>query len=87
MNIVNQPALTTQKICFLLLLFFLVHIECNCYSDGVVDNGVCQRSINASTPIGQCNCKTNVKGRTCDQCKDGYFSLMSSNMHGCQGKL
>ena len=33
---------------------------------------------------GQCTCKSNVKGRSCDTCKDGFFNLDISNQDGCQ---
>ncbi|XP_078068970.1 laminin subunit alpha-2 isoform X6 [Mustelus asterias] len=32
---------------------------------------------------GQCNCKVNVEGISCDRCKTGAFALHSSNPHGC----
>ncbi|XP_041043524.1 laminin subunit alpha-2 isoform X2 [Carcharodon carcharias] len=32
---------------------------------------------------GQCNCKVNVEGISCDRCKTGAFALYSSNPHGC----
>ena len=32
---------------------------------------------------GQCVCKMNVMGLKCDQCKDGYHSLGSSQTDGC----
>ncbi|XP_038655724.1 laminin subunit alpha-2 isoform X2 [Scyliorhinus canicula] len=32
---------------------------------------------------GQCNCKVNVEGISCDRCKTGSFALYSSNPHGC----
>ena len=33
---------------------------------------------------GQCSCKPNVIGRTCDHCKPNYFNFTSGQ--GCQGK-
>jgi laminin alpha 3/5 len=30
-----------------------------------------------------CPCRTNVHGRHCDQCKDGYFGLSKDNLLGC----
>ena len=33
---------------------------------------------------GQCSCKSNVIGRTCDYCKPNYFNFTSGQ--GCQGK-
>ncbi|XP_068678125.1 laminin subunit alpha-like [Montipora foliosa] len=32
---------------------------------------------------GQCDCKDNVGGLICTECKDGYFSLQSNNTLGC----
>ena len=83
MNIISEPFDHTQTINIL----YSVNTECNCYADGIMDDGICQRLQNASTPVGQCNCKINVEGRTCDRCKEGYFNLVSSNIEGCEGKL
>ena len=32
---------------------------------------------------GQCTCKENVRGRRCDQCKEGTYRLVSANPAGC----
>jgi hypothetical protein len=32
---------------------------------------------------GQCQCKGNVEGRTCDTCKHLHYNLSSSNSNGC----
>lgn len=32
---------------------------------------------------GQCDCKDNVGGLACTECKGGYFNLQSSNTLGC----
>ncbi|XP_060707105.1 laminin subunit alpha-2 isoform X2 [Hemiscyllium ocellatum] len=32
---------------------------------------------------GQCNCKVNVEGISCDRCKTDAFTLSSNNPHGC----
>ncbi|XP_048452999.1 laminin subunit alpha-2-like [Rhincodon typus] len=32
---------------------------------------------------GQCNCKVNVEGISCNKCKTGAFALYSNNPHGC----
>ena len=42
-----------------------VCLECACDMMGVIANGVCNKTT------GQCACKDNVQGRTCDQCKEG----------------
>lgn len=46
------------------------------------DAGDCQKS---GPNIGNCFCKLNVAGRTCDTCKDGYFNISSDNVDGCKG--
>ncbi|XP_072334658.1 basement membrane-specific heparan sulfate proteoglycan core protein isoform X2 [Scyliorhinus torazame] len=33
--------------------------------------------------FGQCQCKPNVQGRTCDTCKAGYFYLSAESREGC----
>lgn len=33
---------------------------------------------------GQCDCKDNVQGLECTECKDGYYALQSSNPVGCE---
>ncbi|KAJ7333743.1 Laminin subunit beta-4 [Desmophyllum pertusum] len=33
--------------------------------------------------LGQCNCKDNVQGLACTECKDGYYYLQSGNPLGC----
>ena len=40
-----------------------VCLECACNQIGVITNGVCDKTT------GQCGCKENVQGRTCDKCK------------------
>ena len=32
-----------------------------------------------------CLCKKWVKGHTCDQCKEGFWNLKQTNLHGCEG--
>lgn len=34
---------------------------------------------------GRCICKTNVDGRRCDQCKEGYWNMQDDNPDGCEG--
>ena len=33
-----------------------------------------------------CECKEQVQGRICDQCKPGYWNLDRNNPFGCEGK-
>ena len=54
------------------------HVACNCSSVGSNNPEEC------STNGGQCSCKPNVIGRTCDQCRPDFFNFTSGQ--GCQGK-
>ncbi|KAM3866222.1 laminin subunit alpha-3-like [Diretmus argenteus] len=55
-------------------------IECRCDLKGTLSGvGECQQKN------GQCHCKPNACGHTCDTCKDGYFLLQKRNYFGCQG--
>ncbi|XP_055359510.1 laminin subunit alpha-3-like isoform X2 [Betta splendens] len=54
--------------------------ECQCDSKGTLSGvGECEQRS------GQCHCKANACGRSCDTCKDGYFLLQKKNYFGCQG--
>lgn len=53
--------------------------ECNCSTVGSIPGTQC---INDTA--GQCQCKTGVTGRSCDQCKK-YFTNFSDS--GCSGNL
>ncbi|XP_042299302.1 laminin subunit alpha-3-like [Sceloporus undulatus] len=55
-------------------------IECQCNAFGTL-SGVkeCQK-VN-----GECYCKPNVCGDSCDTCEDGYYGLEAKNYFGCQG--
>ena len=33
---------------------------------------------------GQCNCKSKVQSRRCNQCIDGCFNLTRNNVDGCE---
>ena len=54
--------------------------SCDCASSGIRDDGIC---TNQGSNAGQCNCKSFVTGRRCDECLDGYYNLTSSNPDGC----
>ncbi|XP_028282768.1 laminin subunit alpha-3-like isoform X2 [Parambassis ranga] len=55
-------------------------IECQCDLKGTLSGvGECEQKS------GQCHCKPNVCGHSCDSCKDGYFLLQKKNYFGCQG--
>lgn len=39
-----------------------------------------------SLPLGElCQCKPRVQGRICDECRELYWNLQSTNPDGCQG--
>ena len=59
---------------------FLWFIACDCNSTGSQPNTVCNEMD------GQCVCKANVQGRTCDECKDTFHNLQDGNPAGCQRK-
>ncbi|GFR71138.1 laminin subunit alpha-1-like [Elysia marginata] len=52
---------------------------CECYTSGTVG------ASELCTPdaLGQCTCKANVKGRACNQCKDGFYGLSGDDPNGC----
>ena len=52
--------------------------KCHCNQNGTISRiGLCQ------SDSGQCMCKPNVKGRTCDKCIRNTYLLESSNLFGC----
>ncbi|XP_071494248.1 laminin subunit alpha-1-like [Diadema antillarum] len=52
--------------------------SCNCTLEGTIPSTVCNETN------GQCECKANVQGRSCDECKDTFYNLQESNGDGCQ---
>lgn len=36
------------------------------------------------TKTGQCSCKPSVRGRSCNECKDGSFDLFGGSLFGCK---
>uniref|UniRef100_A0A7N6F819 Laminin subunit alpha 3 n=1 Tax=Anabas testudineus TaxID=64144 RepID=A0A7N6F819_ANATE len=55
-------------------------VECQCDLKGTLSGvGECEQKT------GQCHCKPNACGLSCDTCKDGYFLLQKKNYFGCQG--
>ncbi|KAI6647890.1 Usherin-like [Oopsacas minuta] len=54
-------------------------ISCGCDQSGTeLDTQLCD------TISGECNCKLNVQGPNCDDCKPGFFLLQESNSEGCE---
>ncbi|XP_040910690.1 laminin subunit alpha-3-like isoform X2 [Toxotes jaculatrix] len=55
-------------------------MECRCDLKGTLSGvGECEQKS------GQCHCKPNACGLSCDSCKDGYFMLQKKYYFGCQG--
>ncbi|XP_010119438.1 PREDICTED: laminin subunit alpha-3, partial [Chlamydotis macqueenii] len=53
---------------------------CQCDVSGTLSGvGECQQES------GQCYCKANVCGESCDTCEAGYYGLENKNYFGCQG--
>ncbi|XP_074605180.1 laminin subunit alpha-1-like [Brevipalpus obovatus] len=52
-----------------------VRPQCECHFAGISDPTNC---------YPPCWCKLNVEGKLCDQCKLGYFDLVSENPYGCR---
>jgi laminin gamma 1 len=50
---------------------------CECFELGTTDASNLQCNLNN----GQCECKKNVQGRQCDECKDGFWNIASGD--GC----
>lgn len=54
-------------------------IDCGCDVRGAVNGDVM-----CDVTSGQCRCKRNVMGRTCNQCKAMFYNLSIHSTHGCQ---
>ena len=50
---------------------------CNCSEKGSEEGSFCDQLS------GKCQCKANVEGHNCDQCKSNYWNL-SDNVNGCE---
>ncbi|KAH8410464.1 hypothetical protein KR215_007376 [Drosophila sulfurigaster] len=57
---------------------------CDCDPNGALDEGICDSVLDPADVAGACHCKANVKGRRCDQCKDGFWHLNPLNPEGCE---
>lgn len=53
--------------------------ECDCFTEGTLGT---LDTCNSKT--GQCACKPSVRGRICNECKDGTFDLLAGNLFGCK---
>lgn len=69
---------TYMALLFTFIFFFFFHFsftECHCNPLGSL-----AQTCNKHT--GQCVCRSNVTGRSCDRCSEGFWNLDSQN--GCQ---
>ncbi|XP_015599371.1 laminin subunit beta-1 isoform X2 [Cephus cinctus] len=59
---------------------------CDCDPSGSLDDGICDSRTDplSGDESGRCHCKTNVEGRRCDRCKNGYWNFDIENPDGCQ---
>ncbi|GLH10959.1 Netrin-A [Gryllus bimaculatus] len=59
---------------------------CDCDPRGSLDDGICDSRTDPANGLesGRCHCKTNVDGRRCDRCKNGFWNFQESNPDGCQ---
>ncbi|XP_050425592.1 laminin subunit alpha-1 isoform X2 [Adelges cooleyi] len=55
---------------------------CACDYAGSEQNN-CNGTLCGCDEFGQCECKMNVYGKRCDQCKEGTFGLHQMNADGC----
>ncbi|XP_054000952.1 laminin subunit beta-1 isoform X1 [Hylaeus anthracinus] len=61
-------------------------LPCDCDLTGSLDDGICDSRTDplSGDESGRCHCKTNVEGRRCDRCKNGYWNFDPENPEGCQ---
>ncbi|XP_043253196.1 laminin subunit beta-1 [Colletes gigas] len=61
-------------------------LSCDCDLSGSLDDGICDSRTDplSGDESGRCHCKTNVEGRRCDRCKNGYWNFDPENPEGCQ---
>ncbi|XP_047502805.1 laminin subunit alpha-like isoform X1 [Penaeus chinensis] len=52
--------------------------DCACHTPGTI-GGV----ASCDSETGQCFCKPGVAARRCNECRDGTFNLLDSNLFGC----
>ncbi|XP_002168125.3 laminin subunit beta-1 isoform X1 [Hydra vulgaris] len=67
--------------------------QCDCDPSGSIGRGECETVSSVvklgseehlSSIPGKCICKSNVEGKRCDQCKNGFWNLLESKSEGCQ---
>ncbi|ODN04402.1 Laminin subunit beta-1 [Orchesella cincta] len=60
--------------------------SCDCDPRGALDEGICvsKTDVDNGLEAGKCHCKSNVRGRRCDQCEYGFWDLQEDNPEGCK---
>ena len=74
-------------------MILVLFLECSCEALGTILNEAnvttCTQyaDVAAGLPVGQCNCKDNIRGRACDMCAEGFFGLVQEPNPGtCKGR-
>ncbi|XP_076373479.1 laminin subunit beta-1-like isoform X2 [Tachypleus tridentatus] len=59
---------------------------CDCDPRGSLEEGNCEPRSDPANGIiaGTCHCKSNVEGRRCDHCKNGFWNFRFDNPSGCE---
>lgn len=58
---------------------------CDCFPEGITNDGTCLQEATLTKQLGQCECKNNVFGRQCDQCIPGYWGYRGNPPGECRG--
>lgn len=70
------------------LTLFACISACNCNPAGAMEVPGYPLGGCGQVPVGQlCECKENVRGHICDECKPGYYGLDRNNPRGCRRKF
>lgn len=56
--------------------------SCDCFALGTFADEETGQVRQCDLETGQCECKKNVKGRNCNECKNGYWNILSGE--GCE---
>lgn len=75
---------------FMLRLLKIIHehfffAACDCFPEGITNDGTCLQEATLTKQLGQCECKNNVFGRQCDQCIPGYWGYRGNPPGECRG--